>query len=230
MGTKSRARLKLAFQVYSRNPWTLEAAQAILAEIITSNPYAFLSSCNTVRDKASPRVFKDFDFSALDDPTHSDSLVGRRRSVSCDKCQDHEDDQLEDAKDAQEAPVAHKTVDGPPAAGRPAKVANKAGKSSSSVLKAACASNAETLSEPAELTTVWLESFEPASQYLLSRSLAQFTSFNEARVSQLLSGGLPVEIDSFCQPLHANRLRRALIRVKGTKVSLKTTSIVTGVK
>lgn len=251
MGSKTQNRLKLAFQLYSHGPWTLNAAKSVLAEIAIKQPTIFLESYRNAKDFR-PDIFREF--------TSVPLAVELRASNTDALLLDHDEltpepatvaPVVEELALATEAPseIAEspvKAVEKPKKA-RPAKRSKKLkqvqGEASglsadvhvtavdlpASAQEVKPAEPAEP-AEPTELTSVCLDSFEAASQYLLLRALVQFAKVNEAKAQEILSGKLPVEIDSFCQKIHANNLRRALVRVKGTKVSLKTTPIATEVK
>jgi len=242
MGSETQNRLKLAFQLFSYEPWTLDAAKAVLAAIAIKQPTIFLRSYGRAKELL-PDVFCEFTSA----PSRVEVHVSNADALPLDH------DRLT-PEPATVAPVVEepdlpaealsvvdesslKAVEKPKKP-RPAKrsktpkQAQEASGPSAAVDLPASAQEVKPAepAEPTELTSVCLDSFDAASQYLLQRALVQFAKVNEAKAQEILSGKLPVEIDIFCQKIHANNLRRALVRVKGTKVSLKTTPIMTGVK
>lgn len=233
MAKGQRDKLKRAFEVYSRNPWKERSLHAVLKEVAINYPTAFLTCCGKAIGRAPASVFDEFDFSGLESkPSCSQSA----KSCAPDK---HAPAvaAVDLPSQAPEAPQI--TIETPkPAKPRPAKRAgSRASKTSAQVPQAsqdagpdhdpAKGPAKEVDGGPTEMTSVILEAFKPSSHYILSRALIQSTGLNESKVKTLLEGNLPVEVKSFCRPEHANNLRRALVRVVGTTVSLKTTPIAT---
>lgn len=210
MGRETRVRLRLAFQLYSCNQWTAEAATAVLAKIAATNPYVFLTSCDAARREAA-HAFKKFDFSALDPESRAPASESQSAPV---------DPLLADTPVPVVAPLEPTQAPVTPSKTTASRGKKTAAKQPRQAPKAPSGKSKPQEEELSSLTSVWLEEFDPSAQYLLSRALIQATGFNEAKVNTMLNGRLPVVVDSFCQSLHATSLRKALVRVRGTKVSI----------
>lgn len=218
MSKETRTRLKRACEFCASNPWTLDAAMAVLRSVAIDNPNAFLVACRAVVSGPISTVFDGFNLSSLmADQQGSPDVVP---SVPEPASPEPESTPTETPQDPAKAA----------AKSRPAKRAKKPKVDSSAPEPALGALAGDGRDEPTELTAVWLESYNPTSKYLLQRALAQATGFNEAKVQELLNSNLPVEVQSFCQPLHAEKIQKALMRVKGVTAYLKTTPIRTGLK
>lgn len=255
MGTATTYRFKRAMQIFARYPWNLATSKAVLAEVVMNNPNAFLMACDSARDNAPAHIFESFDFRDFIESREGKHSACRLSEEDLQEAKANNRPvtratgfapKVVEAPEQSNAPESTPSVVAPeppkpapePKKPRPAKQAKKAPhkapnapeKPQVSSEQATSSADTDRESEPTEMTSVRLESFDPAGRYMLSRAITQATGFNESKVQSLLDSELPVEIDSFCQAPHANKLRRALERVRGTKVSLRTTPIRTGIK